>query len=240
MKSNNVRKLTLIAIPLILLMIATVTFAVTGTFDLEEVGKIIAGIEKREDRILVVVNGEYEITQNHLDRAVALASATNELSIKEISNNPSLTKEEKEKLLMDCRALSKEEALQILITNRVLLSEASKLGINFTDSNAIDFLSKNDKAYEDILLNGDEETKAEAMKVLNQQESLLKGLGMTKEEYYKKYAIQAVRESFIRSGLTKAFVETLPQNEQENRQISKARFDEYVAKLVAEADIQYK
>jgi len=148
-----------------------------------ECGKKIKKIEQSKDgRIVAVVNGE-KIYKKDLEIAYALEEASY-LYKKEFYQK--LSKEEKINSIKPPVQKTKKEVLNEMIENLLLLQAAKKEGYFISEKEARDYYEKTMKTMQDVI-SGKVLGNVESAKITNDMiEKLVKGWGITREEYDKK------------------------------------------------------
>ncbi|WPX07729.1 SurA N-terminal domain-containing protein [Anaerocellum danielii] len=187
MKKKRVRRsFSLIIVAVISLM----SFSIVFSADIwTECGKKIKKIQQSKDnRVVAVVNGE-KIYKKDLEIAYALEEASY-LSQKE--SYQKLLKKYKTNSLKPPVQRSKREVLESMIENLLLLQAAKKGGYFVSEKEAKDYYEKTMKTMQDIM-SGVVLGDVEGVQFANDAiEKLIKGWGITREEYDKK-AIEQTR-----------------------------------------------
>ena len=148
-----------------------------------ECGKKIKKIEQSKDgRIVAVVNGE-KIYKKDLEIAYALEEASY-LYKKEFYQK--LLKKEKINSIKPPVQRTKKEVLNEMIENLLLIQAAKKEGYFISEKEARDYYEKTMKTMQDVIsgkVSGDVESAKFTNDII---EKLIKGWGITREEYDKK------------------------------------------------------
>lgn len=154
-----------------------------------ECGKKIKNIQQSKDnRVVAVVNGE-KIYKKDLEIAYALEEASY-LSQKE--SYQKLLKKYKASFLKPPVQKTKKDVLNSMIENLLLLQAAKKEGYFVSEKEAKDYYEKTKKTMQDVM-SGKISGYVESVKFANDViEKLIKGWGITREEYDRK-AIEQTR-----------------------------------------------
>jgi len=169
-----------------------------------ECGKKIKKIEQSKDnRVVAVVNGE-KIYKKDLEIVYALEEASY-LSQKE--SYQKLLKKYKASFLKPPVQKTKRELLNGMIENLLLLQTAKKEGYFVSENEAKAYYEKNKKTMQNVIsgvISGDVEGAQFANDVI---EKLIKGWGITREEYDKKVIEQTRNMLSIQKLLNAKFEE---------------------------------
>ncbi|WP_238480595.1 SurA N-terminal domain-containing protein [Anaerocellum diazotrophicum] len=175
---------------IIMVVISLMAFSTVFSADIWiECGKKIKNIQQSKDnRVVAVVNGE-KIYKKDLEVAYALEEASY-LSRKE--SYQKLLKKYKASFLKPPVQKTKKDVLNSMIENLLLLQTAKKEGYIVSEKEAKDYYEKTKKTMQDVIsgkVSGDMESVKFANDVI---EKLIKGWGITREEYDKK-VIEQIR-----------------------------------------------
>ncbi|AZT91244.1 hypothetical protein ELD05_11745 [Caldicellulosiruptor changbaiensis] len=175
---------------IIVVVLSLMSFSIASSADIwADCGQKIKKIQQSEDnRVVAVVNGE-KIFKKDLEIAYLIDRAAY-LSQKEAFEK--FSKKYKTAEAKPPVEKTKKEILNGMIEDLLLLQAAKKEGFMASDKEAKEYYEKAKKTVQDII-NGKTPGDAEATRLANDAiEKLIKGWGITREEYEKK-AIEQTR-----------------------------------------------
>lgn len=204
-----------------------------------EAGKKMGELYRdKENTVVAIVNGKYEITNSDVEMGLLLHEAFNNASNYDMRSSGELSEELRQEALTGSTNRAKEEMLQELIKNCVLVDEADKRGIVATQAQARAYIDEQYGLAEKALSQASKKERTHALKMRTLLNALVVGTGLSNEEYLWEIQVPGIVHQLMIEQLYKMFVEGLSEEVRYDKERVKAKYEAFEKKLMDAADIR--